>query len=227
MLLVRFAPVECSPSMDDPARPQSLRSARSRPASSGRASTMHILTRFQLLPHPWTARAGSAACSARKDDGLSGPRKTAIRQGYCSTDKCTGWRTSARIARRAVPEIQSATGHQHCWGRAATGLLATDPLSALASTVGPLRHDRYDPFCDLERRNIVTLLPDREIATFKAWLADHPEIVIVARSRVERMGKCVRHSDQGDRVPHGPSLSGPSKCPITFGRIPLGKKSPA
>lgn len=37
-----------------------------------------------------------------------------------------------RIAgRRAVPEIQSATGHQHCWGRAATGLLATDPLSAL------------------------------------------------------------------------------------------------
>lgn len=88
-------------------------------------------------------------------------------------------------------------------------------------------NDRYDPFCDLERRKIVTLLPDREIATFKAWLADHPEIVIVARNRVERMGKCVGHSDQGNRAPHGHRLGGPSKCPITFGGIPLAEKSPA
>jgi transposase len=37
--------------------------------------------------------------------------------------------------------------------------------------------------CDLERRRIVTLLPDREIATVEAWLADHPEIGIVSRDR--------------------------------------------
>ena len=37
--------------------------------------------------------------------------------------------------------------------------------------------------CDLERRRIVTLLPDREIATVQAWLADHPEIEIVSRDR--------------------------------------------
>lgn len=73
----------------------------------------------------------------------------------------------------------------------------------------------------------MTLLPDREIARFKAWLADHPEIVIVARNRVERMGKCVGHSDQGDRVPHGPRVGGPSKYPISFGRIPLAERSPA
>jgi transposase len=37
--------------------------------------------------------------------------------------------------------------------------------------------------CDLERRRIVTLLPDREIATVRAWLSDHPEIRAVSRDR--------------------------------------------
>ena len=37
--------------------------------------------------------------------------------------------------------------------------------------------------CDLERRRIVRLLPDREIATVAAWLSDHPEITIVSRDR--------------------------------------------
>lgn len=69
----------------------------------------------------------------------------------------------------------------------------------------------------------MTLLPDREIATFKALLAGHPEIVIVARNRVEGMGKRVGHSDQGNREPHGPRVGGPSKCPISFGRIPLAE----
>ncbi|RUW75539.1 hypothetical protein EN833_33885 [Mesorhizobium sp. M4B.F.Ca.ET.190.01.1.1] len=37
--------------------------------------------------------------------------------------------------------------------------------------------------CDLERRRIVTLLPDREIATVQAWLTDHQDIGIIARDR--------------------------------------------
>ncbi|KYK49304.1 hypothetical protein A1D31_39895 [Bradyrhizobium liaoningense] len=37
--------------------------------------------------------------------------------------------------------------------------------------------------CDLERRRIATLLPDREIATVGAWLSDHPEIRVVSRDR--------------------------------------------
>jgi transposase len=37
--------------------------------------------------------------------------------------------------------------------------------------------------CDLERRRIVALLPDREMATVAAWLADHPEIGILSRDR--------------------------------------------
>jgi transposase len=46
------------------------------------------------------------------------------------------------------------------------------------------RNHRYGTIvCDLERRRIVTLLPDREIATVRAWLSEHPEIRVVSRDR--------------------------------------------
>src|SRR5690348_17189158 len=46
------------------------------------------------------------------------------------------------------------------------------------------RNHRYASIiCNLERRQIVTLLPDREPATAQAWLAAHPTIAIVARDR--------------------------------------------
>ncbi len=37
--------------------------------------------------------------------------------------------------------------------------------------------------CDLERRRIVDLLPDREPATVEAWLGVHPEITVASRDR--------------------------------------------
>lgn len=37
--------------------------------------------------------------------------------------------------------------------------------------------------CDLERRRILALLPDREIATVERWLADHASITVVSRDR--------------------------------------------
>ncbi|UIJ32233.1 ISL3 family transposase [Cereibacter azotoformans] len=37
--------------------------------------------------------------------------------------------------------------------------------------------------CDLERRKVIDLLPDREPATVEAWLAEHPSVEIVSRDR--------------------------------------------
>ena len=37
--------------------------------------------------------------------------------------------------------------------------------------------------CDLERRCVIDLLPDREPATVEAWLRHHPEIEVVAHDR--------------------------------------------
>jgi transposase len=46
------------------------------------------------------------------------------------------------------------------------------------------RGQRYGTLlCDLERRRIIDLLPDREAATVEAWLAEHPEISLVSRDR--------------------------------------------
>jgi transposase len=46
------------------------------------------------------------------------------------------------------------------------------------------RNYRYGSIvCDLERRRVVTLLPDREPATAQAWLSAHPTIAVVARDR--------------------------------------------
>lgn len=46
------------------------------------------------------------------------------------------------------------------------------------------RNQRYGTLiCDLDRRKTIALLPDREPATAQAWLADQPQIGIVARDR--------------------------------------------
>jgi transposase len=46
------------------------------------------------------------------------------------------------------------------------------------------RNHRYGSIiCNLERRRVVTLLPDRERSTAEAWFADYPGISIIARDR--------------------------------------------
>ena len=57
-----------------------------------------------------------------------------------------------------------------------------DPLKVIGTDDWALRRNhRYASIiCNLERRRVVTLLPDREPATTRAWLAAHPTIVIVA-----------------------------------------------
>lgn len=61
----------------------------------------------------------------------------------------------------------------------------TEPLNVVGIDDWAFRRNhRYGTIvCDLERRWIVTLLPDREVATIEAWLADHPEIRILSRDR--------------------------------------------
>lgn len=54
------------------------------------------------------------------------------------------------------------------------------------------RGQRYGTvICDLQRRRIVDLLPDREPATLDAWLTAHPDIAIVARDRGGGYGQAV------------------------------------
>ena len=52
------------------------------------------------------------------------------------------------------------------------------------------RGQRYGTVvCDLERRQIIDLLADREPGTVEAWLAAHPEIALVSRDRGAGYGR--------------------------------------
>lgn len=57
----------------------------------------------------------------------------------------------------------------------------TEPLAVAGIDDWAIRKNHYygTIVCDLERRRIVTLLPDREVATVQAWLARHPQIAVV------------------------------------------------
>ena len=93
-----------------------------------------------------------------------------------------GGRPAAGFAKRLMMPVSNDTLLRVVRGRTC---LRTEPLSVVGIDDWAFRRNhRYGTIvCDLERRRIVTLLPDREIATVEAWLADHPQIKILSRDR--------------------------------------------
>jgi transposase len=65
------------------------------------------------------------------------------------------------------------------------------PLSASsASTIFPERGQRYGTIvCDLERRRVVDVVPDREAGRVEAWLSPHPDVTIIVRDRAPVMAQ--------------------------------------
>ena len=71
--------------------------------------------------------------------------------------------------------------------------LPTNPLAVIGvDDFAWRRNHRYGTIvCDLERRQPVVLLPDREQATAEAWLSLHPNLAVVARDRGGGYGEAV------------------------------------
>lgn len=93
-----------------------------------------------------------------------------------------GGRPAASFARRLMLPVSNDTLLRVVRRRAClpTGALKVVGIDDWAWR----RNHRYGSIvCDLERRRIVALLPDREIATVAAWLGNHREIDIVSRDR--------------------------------------------
>ena len=93
-----------------------------------------------------------------------------------------GGRPAASFAKRLMLPVSNDTLLRVVRRRSC---VRTDALSVVGIDDWAFRRNhRYGTIvCDLERRRIVTLLPDREIATVQAWLADHPEIGSCRRDR--------------------------------------------
>jgi hypothetical protein len=97
-----------------------------------------------------------------------------------------GGRPAAGFAKRLMLPVSKDTligaGRRHSRPSA-------DPLRVIGIDDWAWRRNhRYASIiCNLERRRVVTLLPDREPATSQAGLAAHPTIAIVARDRGGRI----------------------------------------
>ncbi|MDH2346805.1 ISL3 family transposase [Bradyrhizobium sp. SSUT77] len=93
-----------------------------------------------------------------------------------------GGRPAASFAKRLMLPVSNDTLLRVVRRRTA---MPMDPLLVVGIDDWAFRRNRrYGTIvCDLERRRIVALLPDRETATVQAWLSKHPGINIVSRDR--------------------------------------------
>jgi transposase len=93
-----------------------------------------------------------------------------------------GGRPAASFARRLMLPVSNDTLLRVVRRRSRLG---AEPLAVVGIDDWAFRrnHRCGSIVCDLERRRIIALLPDREIATVEAWLAEHPEIKILSRDR--------------------------------------------
>src|SRR5216683_3343077 len=94
----------------------------------------------------------------------------------------SGWRQSSTIS--ALPWAVALPRRRHAaCDRSPLRVIGIDDWAWK-------RGQRYGSIiCDLERRRVVDLLPDREPETVKAWLSHHPEIAVISRDRGGSYGR--------------------------------------
>ena len=105
-------------------------------------------------------------------------------------DLAMGGRPGAGFAQRLMLPVSNDTLLRVVRRRA---LPQTGPLTVIGiDDWAHRRNHRYGTIvCDLKRRRVVALLPDRELATAEAWLRQHPGISIVSRDRGGGYGEAV------------------------------------
>ena len=102
-----------------------------------------------------------------------------------------GGAAGARLARRLALPVSGDT-LLRLVRRGASTQIPSSPTIIGIDDFAWKRGQRYGTvICDLERRRILDLLPDRHPATVEAWLARHPGISVVARDRGPGYGHAV------------------------------------
>lgn len=149
---------------------------------SGRGVELQIMTRRFVCDVPqcsrriFAERFGEAVLSDRS-------RRTARLDGLVyQLGLALGGKPAARLSRRLMLPVSNDTLLRVVRRRTRA---PTETLNVVGIDDWAWRRNyRYGSIvCDLERRRIVALLPDREKATVEAWLADHPSITVVSRDR--------------------------------------------
>jgi transposase len=150
--------------------------------SAGRKVHLRLLTRRFSCEAPHCRRRIFAERFG--DDVVPLRRRRTARLEYIvhHLGLALGGRPAAVFAKRLMLPVSNDTLLRVVRRRTAA---PTDPLLVVGIDDWAFRKNyRYGTIvCDLERRRIVTLLPDRDMATVQAWLSNHPGIKIVSRDR--------------------------------------------
>lgn len=150
--------------------------------SSGRRVRIHLMARRFVCE---VKNCRRRIFAERFGDGVLPARSRRTARLECIVHQlgiALGGRPAANFASRLMVPVSNDTLLRVV--RRCTGP-RTEPLTVAGIDDWAIRRNhRYGTIvCDLERRRIVTLLPDREVATVQAWLARHPQIAVVSRDR--------------------------------------------
>ena len=157
---------------------------------TGRRVRLHLTTRRFRCDEPSCARRIFAE---RFEDGVlpARARRTTRLEGIVHhLGLALGGRPGASFAKRLMLPVSNDTLLRVVRRQARR---PSEPLSVVGVDDWAFRRNhRYGSIvCDLERRRVVALLPDREVATLQAWLAGHPGITTVSRDRGGCYGEAV------------------------------------
>ena len=121
----------------------------------------------------------------RLEAAVGGPfgRRTArLEEIVHHLELALGGRPGQSVAQRLLLPVSNDTLLRVVRGRAVQS--SEEPRVVGIDDFAWKRGHRYGTIvCDLERRRIIDILPDREAATARAWLAGHPSIAVIARDR--------------------------------------------
>lgn len=152
------------------------------PAHGRRVSILLSVRRFRCVSSD--CRTGIFA--ERLDHGVTRPyaRRTSRMQDLVRhLGRALGGRSAQALADRLLLPVSKDTILRSV--RAVSGGQVHEDLRVIGIDDWAWRRgQRYGTLiCDLERRKVVDILPDREPATVEAWLRDRPQIEVVARDR--------------------------------------------
>jgi transposase len=150
--------------------------------SQGRAVQMRVAVRRFRCSDPDCRRRIFAEPLGEAVAVRSARRTTRLEAIVHHLGVALGGRPAAALARRLMLPVSKDTLLRAVRRHAAGN---SSPLNVIGiDDWAWKRGQRYGSIiCDLERRRIVDLLPDREPATVEAWLSCHPEVRVISRDR--------------------------------------------